>query len=79
MMNAKQSICLVVALLVSLAGSFANAQQPEFESSYNERFLKRNNLIGQKPGIELLDAQGRPFSFARAKGKYTVVVFGCLT
>ena len=78
-MNPRQSICLVLALFSSLSGSVANAQKPEFETSYNERFLKRNNLIGQKPDVELFDSQGRPFSIASAEGKYTVVVFGCLT
>lgn len=78
-MNARKSVGLCIALLVSLGGPIANAQKPEFETSYNERFLNRNNLIGKKPDIELFDAQGRPFSFASAEGKYTVVVFGCLT
>ena len=52
----------------------------EFESKYNEKFLKESSFLGQQaPDPEGFDAEGNPFRLSQARGKYTVVVFGCLT
>ncbi len=54
--------------------------KPEFESSYNERFLKRSSLIGKDaPNVEVYDESGNRFRLSQSRGKHTVVVFGCLT
>ena len=43
--------------------------------------LERSGLkLGQQmPNVSIYDAQGERFKFADARGKYAVVVFGCLT
>ena len=43
--------------------------------------LERAGLeIGQTlPELTILDADGQPFPLARLRGRYTVLVFGCLT
>ena len=52
----------------------------EFESKYNEKFLKESSFLGQQaPDPECFDAEGNPFRLSQARGKHTVVVFGCLT
>ena len=52
----------------------------EFESKYNEKFLKESSFLGQQaPAPECFDAEGNPFRLSQARGKHTVVVFGCLT
>ncbi|MGB7343429.1 MAG: hypothetical protein WBD20_04410 [Pirellulaceae bacterium] len=59
--------------------SWAQTKQ-EFESSYNENFLKRSSLLNKKlPDLEVYDEQGNPFRLAQSRGKHSVVVFGCLT
>ncbi len=73
--------CLTLSLCLALALGISSslAKTPEFEQTYNENFLRRNKLIGTKPAVRLIDAQGQPFDLSSAQGKYTVVVFGCLT
>ena len=52
----------------------------EFESKYNEKFLKESPFLGQQaPDPECFDAEGNPFRPSQTRGKHTVVVFGCLT
>ncbi|MDA0283944.1 MAG: hypothetical protein O3B86_11385, partial [Planctomycetota bacterium] len=43
--------------------------------------LERAGLkVGQQmPDVTIYDANGEKFSISRAKGKYAVLVFGCLT
>lgn len=77
-MKQTSRLALSVILLTGLTGS-ALAQKSEFETSYNEKFLRRSALIGTTPEVELFDAHGRPFKMMSGKDKYTVVVFGCLT
>lgn len=76
----KQTSRLVFSLILlsGLTGSIF-AQKPEFETSYNEKFLRRSPLIGTTPEVELFDALGKPFKITSVKDRYTVVVFGCLT
>ncbi len=43
--------------------------------------LERAGLeVGQTlPGLTIVDADGQPFPLARLRGRYSVLVFGCLT
>ncbi len=53
----------------------------EFAEIYERRFAKRDPKPGETISADLaaFDADGKPFKFARARGKYAVIVFGCLT
>ncbi len=55
-------------------------ERPEFESSYNQRFLQRKSMLGQTaPDVRLFQADGQPWKLSVTRGKPTVLVFGCLT
>lgn len=72
------SFAAVIGLLVPIT-AWGQAK-PEFESRYNENFLKRSQLLNrQAPDVEIYDEQGNPVRLAQSRGKHTVVVFGCLT
>ena len=52
----------------------------EFADRYDERFRTMKPLVGEMlPAVKAWDANGEEFDFAQARGKYTVLVFGCLT
>ena len=52
----------------------------EFTESYDKRFLKRDPKIGTRlPNVQAFDERGEPLELDSTRGKYTVVVFGCLT
>ena len=68
-------LCLPVASLAS-----AQEESQEFVDSYNESFLKRPPLIGETvPDVSVWTEKGEPMEFKQTRGKYTVLVFGCLT
>lgn len=55
-------------------------QVVEFADQYNERYLRQEPPVGETlPNVKLFDAEGNPFELASTRGKYTVLVFGCLT
>jgi len=71
-------------LLVPSAAAQQEAKQPrknvEFEEKYNREFRQRDPKIGTTvPDLTAFDEQGEPFAWESTRGKYTVVVFGCLT
>lgn len=76
-MKLRRSACWSI-LLLALAVSIGSAKTPEFETVYNENFLREKSIVGTKPDVQLYDADGNPFQLT-SEGKYTVVVFGCLT
>lgn len=55
--------------------------QAEWVEGFEKRFATRKPLLGETIAEDLaaFDGQGKEFRFAAARGKYTVVVFGCLT
>lgn len=55
-------------------------QKLEWTARYNQRFLARSPLLNKPaPDVSVFDEQGNTFSLSRTQGKYTVLVFGCLT
>lgn len=58
------------------------AGQPpkEFVDRYNERYMTEAPLLESVVGdVTAWDSDGMPFDLAGTRGKYTVIVFGCLT
>ena len=48
--------------------------------SLNRRFEARGPAVGEMvPDVSFFDADGNKLSLHSLKGKYTVLVFGCLT
>ena len=69
-MSRTLSTLLAALLLFALAGP-AHAQRQR------ERSLPE---VGDPlPDVAGFDAEGHPFELTRLRGKYTVIVFGCLT
>ncbi len=74
-------------LMISAMGTIAYGQtgageeEPlEFTTRYDRRHLDRDPKIGAAlPDVEAFDEDGQPFLLAGTRGKYTVLVFGCLT
>lgn len=55
-----------------------NAQVPGRQPS--AQFPQVTRLVGEQlPDINVVDAAGKPISTSDLRGKYTVLVFGCLT
>jgi cytochrome oxidase Cu insertion factor (SCO1/SenC/PrrC family) len=55
-------------------------QVVEFADTYNRRFAKRKPLIGEiLADVKAWDEYGKEFDLSSTRGKYTVIVFGCLT
>lgn len=57
-------------------------QEPvEFVDRFESRVKGKNPKLGSTISSELAayDSDGKPFSFAKTRGKHTVIVFGCLT
>lgn len=78
-MKVVRTICMLL-FTCGWAASPSSAVGQEFEASYNARFLKSHPLLGTEVSdTELYAADGSPFKLSSARGKYTVVVFGCLT
>ena len=58
----------------------AQPQTREWTARYDQRFLERAPLLNKAvPDVSVFDEQGNTFSLSRTQGKYTVLVFGCLT
>lgn len=85
-----RNLSLVVSLislgLVGCSEAFqenANGQQDgviEFADKYEQMFAKREPLMGSViEGVSAYDEKGNPFDLESTRGKYTVLVFGCLT
>ena len=72
---------LVAAVLVLLLPGLTFAQgSQEFVDSSNRRYLNRDPKIGSLvPDIQAWDATGNEFQLGSTRGKYTVIIFGCLT
>lgn len=68
--------------LLAIAGLFGGASiqaQPSVRQP-NATFPQVTNLQGQElPEVSVFTAEGKPFSTAKLRGRYTVLVFGCLT
>ena len=52
----------------------------EFAEQYDARFAKRDPKLGTVvDDVLAYDENGDEFELSQTKGKYTVIVFGCLT
>ena len=72
-------ICAALALSFTVP-MMAQKKRQEFMDAYNARHLKENPRIGETlEDVDVFDAAGKKFSTENFKGKYTVLVFGCLT
>jgi cytochrome oxidase Cu insertion factor (SCO1/SenC/PrrC family) len=55
-------------------------KRPEFVDTYNQRHATQKPLVGDTISpVDLFDAEGNRFSTKNLAGKYSVLVFGCLT
>ncbi|MEM7457427.1 MAG: hypothetical protein AAF456_24040 [Planctomycetota bacterium] len=53
---------------------------PEFVESYNRRFLTQPPALGSElPDLTVFAEDGSEFEVSATRGRYTVLVFGCLT
>ena len=79
----KQVICsllLTAFYIYSFTTSTTSAQTAEFVDKYNKKFLKKEPKIGDTvKEVSVFDALGKPMKLSSAQGKYTVLIFGCLT
>ena len=58
----------------------ANGQQVEFTKQYNTRHLQQEPRLGWKlKNVSAFDSDGKEFQLSALRGKYSVLVFGCLT
>lgn len=60
----------------------AKPEKPvEFAERYEALFAKRDPKLEATIAADLaaFDGSGKPFKFQQARGKYAVIVFGCLT
>ncbi len=68
----------LLAMAVLFGGASLQAQ-PSVRQP-NATFPQVTNLQGQElPEVSVFTADGKPFSTAELRGRYTVLVFGCLT
>ena len=73
-------MCTVASPIAAQPNGEQKRQPVEFEDMYNRRFLQRDPQVGTKiPNVQAFDEKGEPFEWNSTHGKYTVVVFGCLT
>lgn len=77
---------IVACLLLAGLAAPANAQAPDNErgqaarQALEDRFQAFPLKIGDAfPEIDVFDSEGRKFNTRSLKGKYTVIVNGCLT
>jgi|TARA_B100000700_G_scaffold35885_1_gene34996 cytochrome oxidase Cu insertion factor (SCO1/SenC/PrrC family) len=74
-MKSKLSLLLFFGVF---ALNTVSAQQQGRQPS--AQFPQVSSLLGsQLPEVSVFDEQGKPFSTRQLSGKYTVLVFGCLT
>ena len=80
-MNYKPFLLAFIAVFCSANYAFAQQQsQQEWTERYDARFLKQDPQVGATmPEVSAFDSEGKPFQLSSTRGKYTVIVFGCLT
>ena len=55
-------------------------QVEEFVDRYEKMFANRPPVVGQAlPDAAAFDESGDPFELSQTRGKFTVIIFGCLT
>ena len=74
------SLLLTTLYICSFVISTLSAQTAEFVDKYNEKFLKKEPKIGEiVKEVSAFDAKGDSINLSSTRGKYTVLIFGCLT
>lgn len=69
-------------LALLIFASWADAQRPDRGGLARGDAVRGGSPVRvgtMLPAVTVFDEQGKPFSTARLRGSYTVVVFGCLT
>jgi cytochrome oxidase Cu insertion factor (SCO1/SenC/PrrC family) len=67
----------LISLAVTLPASWAQSVKPEKqEPAMTNRLPEVGSAVDD---VEIFDEAGKPFSTGGLKGRYTVLVFGCLT
>ena len=81
-MNRRKTLLSILALFCLCCGTaFGQPQSDkEWTAKYDARFLKQDPQVGTTiPDVAAFDGNGKPFQLSSTRGKYTVIVFGCLT
>ncbi len=74
-------LCLLALMPVgtALTQEAGRSDRPVW-SLLQQRFEKEAPKVGQAlPEVTAFDEKGQPFRLGQLKGRYTVLVFGCLT
>ena len=76
-----RSVATYAFLLVMLAFPTDSVlSQTEFVERMDREFLTRKPLIGEfVEDVEFFDEDGNAMRLGSTRGKYTVLIFGCLT
>ena len=57
-----------------------SSQRPEWTEMYDRRFRESTPMLDDyAPEVSAFDEHGNEFDLSSTRGKYTVIVFGCLT
>lgn len=76
----KTLTCCVAAMCCSVVSSSVLAQRMEFDVQYNSMHENQDPKVGTKlKNVQAFDSEGNEFELSALKGKYSVLVFGCLT
>ena len=76
----KRYTCCFVFLLAAILTSPSLAQKVEFVEGMNRRFLGKDPKIGSVvEEVTAFTSEGEEFKLGSTRGKYTVLIFGCLT
>lgn len=77
---------LLGSLVIASTANWVAAQDPktqpptEWTERYDRMFLERAPLLNEEaPDVAAYQQNGEPFQLSSTRGKYTVLVFGCLT
>ena len=74
------SYLLLTLFICSFTAASLSAQTSEFVDKYNKKFLKKDPKIGAElKEVSVFDEQGKPLKLSNTRGKYSVLIFGCLT
>lgn len=81
MQRALRSVCGVLTLILVSAPLAAQTEgDPTNRDGVQQRFRASGLRTGEAfPDVSIYDADGKPFRTGDLKGRYTVLVTGCLT
>lgn len=66
--------------LIAVASANPGWGQAQQRRMSEEQFAEKSPKVGEVlPNVKAFDEQGRPVELKDLRGKYTVLVFGCIT